>query len=171
MTGLLKGKIALVTGAGHGIGRGHALELAKHGAGAPTFSDWWEYKLGAYDAIPYNAAILHQKGVLTSLNSDIPWLQSFMVYEFIKPVKYGGVSKEEALRMLTLYPAKQLRIAATTRSISAWSRTPARQVANSSEPRRAPRHPPPSARRTASSPRSASLSRWPTRTRSSSPAR
>jgi len=85
-------------------------ELAKHGAGASTFSDWWQYKLEAYDAIPYNAAILHQKGVLTSLNSDIPWLQSFMVYEFIKPVKYGGVSKEEALRMLTLYPAKQLRI-------------------------------------------------------------
>lgn len=85
-------------------------ELREHGAAASTFSDWWQYKLEAYDAIPYNAAIMHEKGVLTSLNSDIPWLQSSMVYEFIKPVKYGGISKEEALRMLTLYPAKQLLI-------------------------------------------------------------
>lgn len=85
-------------------------ELRRHGAGASTFSDWWQYKLEAFDAIPYNAAIMHEKGVLTSLNSDIPWLQSSMVYEFIKPVKYGNVSKEESLRMLTLYPAKQLHI-------------------------------------------------------------
>lgn len=85
-------------------------ELREHGAGASTFSDWWQYKLEAYDAIPYNATILHRKGVLTSLNSDLPWLQASMVYEFNKPVKYGGVSKEEALRMLTLYPARQLRI-------------------------------------------------------------
>ena len=83
-------------------------EMARHGAGGSTFSDWWAYKLEAYDAIPYNAAIMHEHGVLTSLNSDIPWLQSFMVYEFNKPVKYGGVSREEALRMLTLYPARQL---------------------------------------------------------------
>jgi imidazolonepropionase-like amidohydrolase len=85
-------------------------ELREHGAGASTFSDWWQYKLEAFDAIPHNAAIMHEKGVLTSLNSDIPWLQSSMVYEFNKPVKYGNVSKEEALRMLTLYPAKQLLI-------------------------------------------------------------
>jgi imidazolonepropionase-like amidohydrolase len=85
-------------------------ELRRHGAGASTFSDWWQYKLEAFDAIPHNAAIMHEKGVLTSLNSDIPWLQSSMVYEFNKPVKYGNVSREEALRMLTLYPAKQLRI-------------------------------------------------------------
>jgi imidazolonepropionase-like amidohydrolase len=85
-------------------------ELREHGAGASTFSDWWQYKLEAYDAIPHNAAIMHEKGVLTSLNSDIPWLQSSMVYEFNKPVKYGNISKEESLRMLTLYPAKQLLI-------------------------------------------------------------
>ncbi len=85
-------------------------EMAEHGASGSTFSDWWAYKLEAFDAIPYNAAIMHQHGVLTSLNSDIPSLQPFMVYEFNKPVKYGGVSKEEALRMLTAYPAKQLHI-------------------------------------------------------------
>ncbi len=85
-------------------------ELRDAGMGASTFSDWWMYKLEAYDAIPYNAAILHDHGVLTSLNSDIPWLQSFLIYEMSKPVKYGGVSKEEALKMLTLNPAKQIHL-------------------------------------------------------------
>ena len=85
-------------------------ELKAHGAAASTFSDWWQYKLEAYDAIPYNAAIMHQHGVLTSLNSDIPWLQGTMVMEFNKPVKYGNVPKEEALRMLTAYAAKQIHL-------------------------------------------------------------
>jgi imidazolonepropionase-like amidohydrolase len=85
-------------------------ELAAHGAAAGTFSDWWMYKLEAYDAIPYNAAIMHQHGVKTAINSDIPWLQSFMVYEFNKAVKYGAVSREDALRMLTRYPAEILRV-------------------------------------------------------------
>ncbi|MDP2496496.1 MAG: amidohydrolase family protein [Candidatus Palauibacterales bacterium] len=85
-------------------------EMAAHGAAGSTFSDWWGYKLEAYDAIPYNAAMMHRQGVLTSINSDIPWLQSFMVYEMIKPVRYGGISKHEALKMLTLYPARQLHI-------------------------------------------------------------
>lgn len=85
-------------------------EIAAHGASASTFSDWWQYKLEAYDAIPYNAAIMHEHGILTSLNSDSPWLQATMVLELNKPVKYGGVSKEEALRMLTAYPAKQMHL-------------------------------------------------------------
>lgn len=85
-------------------------EIAAHGAGASTFTDWWAYKLEAFDAIPFNAAIMHEKGVLTSLNSDLPSLQPTMVYEFIKPVKYGGVSREDALRMLTINPARQLKI-------------------------------------------------------------
>lgn len=85
-------------------------ELREHGAGASTFSDWWMYKLEVMDAIPYNPAILHEHGVVTSLNSDIPWLQSFLIYEMQKPVKYGGVPQEEALKMLTLNPARQLRI-------------------------------------------------------------
>src|ERR1044071_1285262 len=39
-----------------------AKEIAAHGAGASTFSDWWAYKAEAFDAIPYNAAMMHQKG-------------------------------------------------------------------------------------------------------------
>ncbi|HEX6134460.1 MAG TPA: amidohydrolase family protein [Longimicrobiales bacterium] len=85
-------------------------EMARHGAGGSTFSDWWMYKLEAFEAIPYNAAIMHDKGVLTSLNSDIPWLQASLLYEMQKPVKYGGVSKHDAMAMVTLNGAKQLRI-------------------------------------------------------------
>jgi imidazolonepropionase-like amidohydrolase len=85
-----------------------ATEMAEHGAAGSTFSDWWQYKREAFDAIPYNAAIMHQHGVLTGLNSDIPWLQSFMHLEIPKPVKYGGVSQLDALRMLTLNPARMM---------------------------------------------------------------
>jgi imidazolonepropionase-like amidohydrolase len=85
-------------------------EMAAHGAGGSTFSDWWQYKLEAYDAIPYNATVMQEHGVVTSLNSDIPWLQTFLREEMAKPVKYGAVSPEEAMRMLTLYPAMQLLI-------------------------------------------------------------
>lgn len=87
-----------------------AAEIAAHGACASTFSDWWHYKLEAFDATPYNAAIMHAHGVHTSLNSDSERLQTFATYEIMKPVKYGGVPKEEALRMYTLYPAQQLLI-------------------------------------------------------------
>ncbi|MFW6010711.1 MAG: amidohydrolase family protein, partial [Gemmatimonadota bacterium] len=85
-------------------------ELREHGAGASTFSDWWQYKLEAYDAIPHNAALMNEKGVLTALNSDIPWLQTFMKWEIAKPVQYGGASKEDALRMLTINPAVMIGV-------------------------------------------------------------
>jgi imidazolonepropionase-like amidohydrolase len=85
-----------------------ASEMAEHGAGGSTFTDWWQYKLEAFDAIPHNAAIMHEQGVLTSINTDIPWLQSFFFREIVKPVKYGGVSREDALKMLTLNPAKMM---------------------------------------------------------------
>jgi imidazolonepropionase-like amidohydrolase len=77
-----------------------AKEIAAHGAGASTFSDWWSYKMEAFDAIPYNAAIMQKKGVVVSLNSD----------EAGKAMKYGGLSETEALAMVTLNPAKQLGI-------------------------------------------------------------
>ncbi len=85
-----------------------ATEMAEHGAGGSTFSDWWQYKREAFDAIPHNAAIMHQHGVLTAINSDIPSLQPFMHREIVKPVKYGGVSELEALQMLTLNPARMM---------------------------------------------------------------
>jgi imidazolonepropionase-like amidohydrolase len=87
-----------------------AKEIAAHGAGASTFSDWWSYKVEAFDAIPYNAAIMHKKGVLVSLNSDSAELMRHLNTEAAKVVKYGGVSEEEALAMVTINPAKQLGI-------------------------------------------------------------
>ena len=87
-----------------------ASEIAKHGAGASTFSDWWAYKMEAYDAIPYNAAIMANHGVLVSLNSDSDELARRLYWEAAKVVRYGGVSELEALKMVTLNPAKQLRI-------------------------------------------------------------
>jgi imidazolonepropionase-like amidohydrolase len=96
-----------------------ASEIARHGAGASTFSDWWAYKLEAYDAIPYNAAIMAAHGVNVSLNSDSPELSRRLYWEAAKAVKYGGVSEEEALKMVTLNPAWQLGIDKQVGSIEA----------------------------------------------------
>lgn len=87
-----------------------ANEIAAHGAGASTFSDWWSYKVEAYDATPYNAAIMTRKGVLVSLNSDSDELQRHLNLEAAKTMRYGGLTETEALAMVTINPAKQLGI-------------------------------------------------------------
>jgi N-acetylglucosamine-6-phosphate deacetylase len=85
-------------------------QMAKHGAGASTFSDWWAYKFEVYDAIPYNGALMHDATVVVSYNSDSDEQARRLNTEAAKAVKYGGVSQEEALKFVTLNPAKQLRI-------------------------------------------------------------
>jgi imidazolonepropionase-like amidohydrolase len=87
-----------------------AKEIAAHGAGASTFSDWWAYKMEAFDAIPYNAAIMVRKGVLVSLNSDSDELMRHLNDEAAKTMKYGGLTETEALSLVTINPAKQLMI-------------------------------------------------------------
>lgn len=87
-----------------------ATEMAKHGAGGSTFADWWAYKFEVYDAIPQNACLMHEKGVLTSINSDSNDLQRRLNTEAAKAVRYCGVSEHEALQMVTLNPAKQLKV-------------------------------------------------------------
>jgi imidazolonepropionase-like amidohydrolase len=94
-----------------------AKEIAEHGAGASTFSDWWAYKMEAWDAIPYNAAIMHKKGVLVSLNSDSAELMRHLNTEAAKAVKYGGLTDDEALAMITINPARQLEIDSRVGSI------------------------------------------------------
>ena len=107
----------------------HALEAYKvadeikaHGAGVSTFSDWWSYKIEAYDAIPYNAALLTKKGVLTSLNSDDVGggdVSTRLNTEAAKTIKYGGLTPDEALALVTINPAKQLAIDQYVGSIEA----------------------------------------------------
>ncbi len=85
-------------------------EIAAHGAGGSTFSDWWAYKLEAYDAIPYNGALMAKRGVIVSFNSDSGELARRLNFEAAKAVKYGGLDEIEALKFVTVNPAKQLRI-------------------------------------------------------------
>ena len=85
-------------------------EIAKHGAGVGTFIDWWAFKLEAFDAIPYNPAILEQHGVVVSLNSDSAELARRLYWDAAKAVKYGGVDETAALKMVTLNAALQLGI-------------------------------------------------------------
>ncbi|MEZ4793249.1 MAG: amidohydrolase family protein [Gelidibacter sp.] len=85
-------------------------KMAEHGVGGSTFSDWWAYKYEVNDAIPYNAAIMHNAGVTVAINSDDAEMSRRLNQEAAKTVKYGGVSEEDALKFVTLNPAKLLHI-------------------------------------------------------------
>ncbi len=85
-------------------------EIAAHGAGASTFSDWWAYKVEAYEAIPHNAALMTERGVLTSINSDSGEEIRHLNQEAAKSMKWGGMDEESALRLVTLNPAIQFGI-------------------------------------------------------------
>ncbi|MFT4611718.1 MAG: imidazolonepropionase-like amidohydrolase, partial [Gammaproteobacteria bacterium] len=85
-------------------------KMAKHGVGGSTFSDWWAYKYEVNDAIPYNAAIMHNAGVVVAINSDDGEMSRRLNQEAAKSVKYGGVSEEDAWKFVTLNPAKLLHI-------------------------------------------------------------
>jgi imidazolonepropionase-like amidohydrolase len=85
-------------------------KMKDHGANASTFSDWWAYKMEVQDAIPYNAAIMHRVGLNVAINSDDAEMARRLNQEAAKIVKYGGVSEEEALKMVTLNPARMLHV-------------------------------------------------------------
>jgi imidazolonepropionase-like amidohydrolase len=87
-----------------------AEKMKEHGVGASTFSDWWAYKLEVMDAIPQNAALLNQLGVVTAINSDDAEMGRRLNQEAAKAVKYGGASEEDALKMVTLNPAILLHL-------------------------------------------------------------
>ncbi|HHG85230.1 MAG TPA: amidohydrolase, partial [Bacteroidetes bacterium] len=87
-----------------------AKKLKAHGVSASTFSDWWAYKYEVIDAIPYNAAMLGEAGVNICINSDDAEMGRRLNQEAAKGVKYGGMSAEDAFKMVTLNPAKALHI-------------------------------------------------------------
>ena len=91
--------------------------MAKDGVGGSTFADWWGYKFEVYDAIPDNAAMMNGQGVLTSVNSDSADLARRLNTEAAKSMKYGGLTPEDALKLVTINPAKQLRIDSKTGSL------------------------------------------------------
>ena len=87
-----------------------AKEIAAHGAGGSTFSDWWGYKIEAEDAIPGNAAIMTRKGVTVSINSDSAEHARRLNTEAAKSVRWGDMTDDQAMAMVTMNPARQLRI-------------------------------------------------------------
>lgn len=119
--------IRLLDGMGIQIGTfQHILEgykvadaMKRHGAMGSAFADWWAYKFEVYDAIPYGGALMHNAGVVVSFNSDDRELARHLNHEAAKAVKYGGVPPGEALKFVTLNPAKQLRIDEYVGSIEA----------------------------------------------------
>ncbi|HEY1221203.1 MAG: amidohydrolase [Bryobacteraceae bacterium] len=96
-----------------------AQEIAASGTGASTFSDWWAFKIEAFDAIPYNAAVMQKKGIVVSLNSDDEELMRHLNTEAAKAMKYGGLSETDALAMVTINPARQLGIDSRVGSLEA----------------------------------------------------
>ncbi|RPI67560.1 MAG: amidohydrolase, partial [Ignavibacteriae bacterium] len=96
-----------------------ASEMAKHGANASSFSDWWAYKFEVYDAIPENPAIMHEQGVNVSVNSDDAEMARRLNQEAAKSVSYGGVLEYDAMKFATLNAAKQMEAADRVGSIEA----------------------------------------------------
>ncbi len=92
-------------------------DMKKRGIGASTFSDWWAYKVEVKDAIPYNGALMHNQGLVVAYNSDDAEMARRLNQEAAKAVKYGNVSEEEALKFVTLNPAKLLHLDDKTGSI------------------------------------------------------
>ncbi|MBK7966715.1 MAG: amidohydrolase family protein [Bacteroidetes bacterium] len=92
-------------------------KMKAHGVGASTFSDWWAYKYEVIDAIPYNGAIMHNIGLVTGFNSDDAEMARRLNQEAAKACKYGNISEEEALKFVTLNPAKLLHVSDQVGSI------------------------------------------------------
>lgn len=87
-----------------------APEIAKHGASASILPDWWAYKMEAYDAIPFNAAIMTRRGITVAIHSDSNEHARRFYQEAGKMMKYGDLTEEEALRLVTLNAAIEIRL-------------------------------------------------------------
>jgi imidazolonepropionase-like amidohydrolase len=107
-------------------------KMAKHGAAAAGFADWWAYKMEVYNAIPQSPKMMMDEGVLTTINSDDAEMARRLNQEAAKSVMYAGMKEEDAWKMVTINPAKTLRVGDRTGSIKVgkdadiviWSDTP-----------------------------------------------
>tara|TARA_B100000686_G_scaffold53167_1_gene57232 strand:- start:1549 stop:4626 length:3078 start_codon:yes stop_codon:yes gene_type:complete len=86
-----------------------APELAASGVAAVVWSDWGGFKLEAYDASVYNARILIEAGVVTSLHSDNSEIASRMNWEAGKLLR-TGLTEEQALSTVTNQAAMAMAI-------------------------------------------------------------
>jgi imidazolonepropionase-like amidohydrolase len=93
--------------------------MAKHGANGSSFSDWWGYKMEVKDAIPYNPVLMQKAGVTVAINSDDAEMARRLNQEAAKSVLYGGMSEEDAWKMVTLNPAKMMKLDGRIGSIKA----------------------------------------------------
>lgn len=96
-----------------------APEMYHHGVAGSTFSDWWGYKVEAYNAIPYNAAMMTRAGVVASVNSDSADTVRYLNLEAAKSIRFGGLTADEAIRLCTINPAIQIGLETRIGSIEA----------------------------------------------------
>jgi imidazolonepropionase-like amidohydrolase len=92
-------------------------KMKAEGCNASTFSDWWAYKIEVTDAMAYNATIMQRVGLNVCINSDDAEQARHLNQEAAKSVKYGGMSEEDAFKMVTLNPAIALHVADRVGSI------------------------------------------------------
>jgi imidazolonepropionase-like amidohydrolase len=85
-------------------------KMKAHNIAGSTFSDWWAYKNEVAEAIPYNGKLMHEVGLVTGFNSDDAEMARRLNQEAGKAVTYGHMSQEEALKLVTLNPAKMLHV-------------------------------------------------------------
>lgn len=94
-------------------------KMKQHGAAASSFADWWAYKYEVMEAIPHNGSILNKMGIVTAFNSDDAEMARRLNQEAAKGIKYGGMSREDALKLVTLNPAIMMHVGDRTGSIKA----------------------------------------------------
>ncbi|MEQ8810553.1 MAG: amidohydrolase family protein, partial [Imperialibacter sp.] len=85
-------------------------KMAEHGVGGGTFADWWQYKYEVREAIPYNAALMTMAGVTVAINSDDAEMARRLNQEAAKSIKYADMGELEAIKMVTINPAKLLHL-------------------------------------------------------------
>ncbi len=94
----------------------HGLEAYKirdvvkaHGTMLATFTDWWGFKIEAWDAIPQNAVLATQDGIPVSIHSDSASFVQRLNIEAAKMLRYGW-TEDDALKSITLWPAMMLGV-------------------------------------------------------------